>query len=353
MTSFMAAIAAHILQTPQPGQEDWASLMQAFCDPQTADEDKAAALDALAAREMDGDMLAACAEYLLAQALPLDIDVRAIDVCGTGGDKSRSGVKTFNISTASAFVIAAAGQGVIKHGNRAVSSQAGSSDVLSALGLPAAESAEAARRSFDRHGLCFVSAPAFHPALKYAAAARRAYGKPSFFNLLGPLCNPARVQRQVMGVFDSRYLQPVAEAARRLGKTDMMVLHSDDGLDEISLAAPTQVARLKDGILTKDVFSPEQAGVHPRDLSALAGGDADMNARIIRAIFKAPEGAGADIIALNAGAALWLAGKAESLMEGCQLAQETLKNGKAAGLLDAMSQDVKTPDAKTKDTDAA
>lgn len=337
MTISIENITAHILATPHPAPDDWTALMQAFCDPQTSDDAKAAALANLSTRDIDGDMLAACAGYILSQALPLDIDARAIDVCGTGGDKSRGGVKTFNISTAAAFVIAAAGQGVIKHGNRAVSSQSGSSDVLIALGAPAAENADDAARSYHAHKLSFVAAPAFHPVLKYAAAARRAYGKPSFFNLLGPLCNPARVTRQMMGVFDARYLQPVAEAARTLGKTHMMVLHSDDGLDEISLAAPTQVAVLKDRIITQITLSPDDAGLAPQPLDTLAGGDASENADIIRGIFAAPTGTGADMIAINAGAALWLCGWADDLQSGYTQAQNALQSGAAYTLLQHMT----------------
>ncbi len=338
MTAGIDKITAHILATPHPAPDDWTALMQAFCDPQTTDDTKAAALPALATRDIDGDMLAACASYLLTQALPLDIDIQAIDVCGTGGDKSREGVKTFNISTAAAFVIAAAGQGVIKHGNRAVSSQAGSSDVLAALGTPAAENADDVRRSYTAHKLGFVAAPAFHPVLKYAANARRAYGRPSFFNLLGPLCNPARVTRQMMGVFDARYLQPVAEAARTLGKTHMIVVHSDDGLDEISLSAPTKAALLHGGNITTRTITAEEAGIKCQPLGALAGGDAAQNAAIIRSIFASPRGTGADMIALNAGAALWLCGQAGDLREGAERAQNALQSGAAHTLLSQMTQ---------------
>lgn len=337
MTDSMQKITAHILQTAHPAADDWQALMQGFCDPQIADDAKAATLAALAVREIDGDMLAACADYILSQALPLDIDTTAIDVCGTGGDKSRTGVKTFNISTAAAFVIAACGQGVIKHGNRAVSSQAGSSDVLIALGAPASENADDARANYKAHGLGFVAAPAFHPVLKYAAAARRAYAKPSFFNLLGPLCNPARVTRQIMGVFDARYLSPVAEAARQLGKTNMLVVHSDDGLDEISLAAPTQAIWLENGTFTRRELSPADAGLDAQSLETLAGGDAAENAAIIRRIFENPDGAGAEMIALNAGAALWVCGRAHNLKSGFDMALNALHSGAADSLLKRMT----------------
>lgn len=339
MMQNITLLARHLTQTPAPAAEDWAALMRAFCAADMDDTAKTEALGILAARPIDGEMLAACAAFLLTQAAPLPLGTPdAIDVCGTGGDKSRSGIKTFNISTAAAFVAAAAGQRVIKHGNRAVSSQAGSSDVLSALGVRIAENAAAAAADLDSFGLCFVAAPAFHPVLKHAAAARRAHGQPTLFNLLGPLCNPARVTRQVMGVFSPEYLTPVAEAAAALGKTDMLVLHSDDGLDEISLAAPTSARLLRGGRVEPLTLTPEDAGIAAQSLDNLAGGDAAENARIIRTVFENPEGAAADMVALNAGAALWVAGRAQNLEDGYHQAIDTLKNARAQDILSRMRQ---------------
>ncbi|HRJ66601.1 MAG TPA: anthranilate phosphoribosyltransferase [Alphaproteobacteria bacterium] len=331
------SLAQHLTQSAAPAAEDWADLMRGFCAPAIEDSAKSEALSILAARRIDGEMLAACAAFLLAEATPLPLhDTQAIDVCGTGGDKSREGVKTFNISTASAFVAAAAGQSVIKHGNRAVSSQAGSSDVLAALGVAIAENAENATADLDAFGLCFVAAPAFHPVLKHAAAARRAHGQPTFFNLLGPLCNPARVTRQIMGVFSAHYLTPVAEAAAALGKTDMLVLHSEDGLDEISLAAPTAARLLRGGRIESLTITPADAGIQIQSLRDAAGGSAAENAQIIETLFKAPQGAAADIVALNAGAALWLAGRAADIAGGYALALQTLQNGGAQDMLARM-----------------
>jgi len=320
----MKKIADHIARTPRPAAEDWQALMAAFCDETIPDDDKTAALAALQSVDITGEMLAACAGYLLAQAMPLALPQNALDVCGTGGDKSRENVKTFNISTAVAFVLAAGGVDVIKHGNRAVSSQAGSSDVLAALNVPIAATERAAQESFRTHSLCFVAAPAFHPCLKSMAAARRAFGKPTFFNLLGPLCNPARVTRQVMGVFDAGYLRPVAEAALALGKTDMLVLHSRDGLDEISIAAPTDICRIQNGQITAVTVTPEEAGITPAPLAALAGGDAAQNAAIIRKIFAAPEGAAADIVILNAAAGFLAAGLENDLAAAAARARDIL-----------------------------
>ena len=333
----MKQIAAHIAATHAPAADDWSALMAAFCDDTIADDMKVAALADLQSVEITGDMLAACANYLLSQALPLDLPPQALDVCGTGGDKSKENVKTFNISTAVAFVLAAGGVDVIKHGNRAVSSQSGSSDVLAALGVPIATTATEAQTVFGKHNLCFVAAPAFHPCLKSMAAARRAFGKPTFFNLLGPLCNPARVARQVMGVFDKQYLRPVAEAALQLGKADMMVLHSHDGLDEISIAAPTDICRIQNGTITEITVSPEDLGMPSSPLTALTGGDADVNADIIHKIFTTPNGAGADIIALNAAAGFVVAGMDQNMAEGIARARDVLTTQKALQKLQAMA----------------
>lgn len=333
----MKQIVAHIAASPAPAADDWSALMAMFCDDTITDDIKVAALSDLQAIEITGDMLAACANYLLSQALPLALPPHALDVCGTGGDKSKENVKTFNISTAVAFVLAAGGVDVIKHGNRAVSSQSGSSDVLAALGVPVAASDAAAQMVFNQHHLCFVAAPAFHPCLKSMAAARRTFGKPTFFNLLGPLCNPARVTRQVMGVFDQKYLRPVAEAALQLGKTDMMVLHSHDGLDEISIAAPTDICRIQNGAIREMSLSPEELGIPPAPLSALAGGDATLNADIMRRIFTNPTGAGADIIALNAAAGFVVAGLDQTPAQGIIRARQIMTTQKALQKLHAMT----------------
>lgn len=333
----MKQITAHIMGIPAPAADDWSALMAAFCDDTIPDDLKAAALADLQSVDITGDMLAACADYLLSQALPLDLPQHALDVCGTGGDKSRENVKTFNISTAVAFVLAAGGVDVIKHGNRAVSSQAGSSDVLAALHVPLATAATEAQAVFEKHNLCFVAAPAFHPCLKSMAAARRALGRPTFFNLLGPLCNPARVTRQVMGVFDHKYLRPVAEAALKLGKTDMMILHSRDGLDEISIAAPTDICRIRNGSIEQMTVFEKDTGMAATPLTAIAGGDAAMNAGIIRHIFTQAHGAGADVIALNAAAGFMVAGLEDTLPAGIARARHVLTTQQALQKLQEMT----------------
>lgn len=273
-----------------------------------------------------GAFLADCAQYLLERALPLDLD--GFDVCGTGGDAGA--IKTFNVSTAVAFVTAAAGMPVIKHGNRAISSQSGSSDVLGALNVSVCSTPEEAYAQFNRHRLCFVAAPAFHPVLGKIADVRRSIGKPTFLNLLGPLCNPARTKRQLIGVFHAGFLKPVAEAARLLGKTDALAVHSDDGLDEISISKPTQACLLKNGKVVRLDLQPENAGVMRADLKKLRGGSAADNAAIIEKVFSTyTDSPATDIIAVNAAAAFMIYGLDRNLAQGVARAREVLSSGAA------------------------
>jgi anthranilate phosphoribosyltransferase len=311
--------------------KDWSAYMDRLCDESLPLPDKIAALRDVADDDITPAMLTACAEYILERAVPLEIADSAIDVCGTGGDSGK-GVKTFNISTAAAFVIAAGGIGVVKHGNRAVSSLSGSSDVLAALGVPVAATPEEAEACYDSHNLCFVAAPSFHPVLKSLAQARKELGRPSFFNLLGPLCNPARTTRQVIGVYSARFLPQIAEAARNLGKVDVLAVHSDDGLDEISVAAPTALCRLKDRRIAEEKYTPFPAA----DLKTLAGGTAAENARIIEDIFRMPSGAKADIICLNAGAGFMVSGVDKTLEAGFDRARVVLAEGLALEKLEDM-----------------
>ncbi|MDD9899397.1 MAG: anthranilate phosphoribosyltransferase [Alphaproteobacteria bacterium] len=313
---------------------EWQDFIAHICDADRAIEDRATMLAAITPDDVTGDMLAACAGYLLSKAVPLSLD--GVDVCGTGGDKGAGGIKTFNVSTASAFVVAAAGMTVVKHGNRAVSSQSGSSDVLAALGVPVSTTAEEAATLQKQHNLCFIAAPAFHPVLAAAAPVRKSLGRATFFNLLGPLCNPARTKKQVIGVYDERFLKPMAEAARALGKTDVLLAHGSDGLDEISICAPTHIARLKDGEIKEEIVTPESLDITPPDPESLAGGDARTNAKIIESILSGTKGPAFDLVAVNAGAALCVAGGADTLGAGMQKASETILSGAALNKLNNM-----------------
>ena len=312
----------------------WTRFMAGLCGPALTPEEKTAQLQAVTEADITGHMLAAAAAYLLDHALPLSID--GIDVCGTGGDSGKNAVKTFNISTAVAFVLAAGGVSVVKHGNRGVSSLSGSSDVLAALNVPVATTADEALQQHKTHGLCFISAPAFHPALGILAPIRRSLGRPSFLNLLGPLCNPARTSRQLIGVYSKQYLPAMAEAAKLLGRAEVMAVHSDDGLDEISISALTHISHLKNGAVTETSLTPELFGVSPAPLEKLAGGTAQQNGAIIHAVFSGTGGPLLDIICVNSAAGFMMTGKADNLPQGYALAKETVQSGAALAKLKAM-----------------
>ena len=303
----------------------WSELMAKLCDESFPADGKMRLLQGVKDEDIDGELLASCAKALMHRALPLDL--KGIDVCGTGGDKTKNNVKTFNISTAVAFVVAAGGVSVIKHGNRAVSGVSGSSDVLAALKIPVATNAAMAKMQHQKHNLCFVSAPAFHPSLASLAPVRKALGRPTFLNLLGPLCNPARTARQVMGVYG--FQDVVTEAAKRLGRTDMMVVHAEDGLDEISLSDLTRILRVKDGKTEEMVICPEDVGLTTVPLEKLQGGTAEQNAAIIHAVFSGTEGPPADIVAVNAAAAFVTAGKDPDLKAGVAHARQIIADGLA------------------------
>ncbi|MBI1216767.1 MAG: anthranilate phosphoribosyltransferase [Alphaproteobacteria bacterium] len=310
-----------------PAGAVWGAFMDELCSDALDDKQKTALLSHVGDDLVTGEMLAACAQWLLARAVPLHI--AGIDVCGTGGDKSRNSIKTFNISTAVAFVAAAAGASVVKHGNRAVSSSSGSSDVLAALGVPVCTTAAEAESQHAAHGLCFVSAPAFHPTLSLIADVRRAVGRPTFLNLLGPLCNPARTAQQLFGVYDASFLPAMMEAARALGRETVTGVHSEDGLDEISISAPTHLYTLRGGDISHALLTPESCGVERAPIETLKGGGPEENAHIIAQVFAAPEGPRADIITLNAGAALVTADKAEDWKDGVRQARAALRDGRA------------------------
>lgn len=313
------------MSTKTAAPDKWTGMIGKLCDDSYPADAKLKLLQSVKDEDITGEMLAACARAMLLRAHPLDI--KGIDVCGTGGDKSKGDVKTFNISTAVAFVVAAGGVSIIKHGNRAVSGVSGSSDVLAALKVPVAVNAAMAKAQHQKHNLCFVSAPAFHPALASLAPLRRMLGRPTFLNLLGPLCNPCKPARQVMGVFG--FQAPVAEAAKRLGRADMMVLHAEDGLDEISLSDLTKICRVRDGKIEEIVICAEDAGLEPAPIEKLRGGSSEQNAAIIHAVFSGTAGAPHDIICLNAAAAFITAGKDADFKSGVARAKELIASGKA------------------------
>ncbi len=272
----------------------------------------------------------------LATPVPIHEDFRKhlIDTCGTGGD--RAGL--FNISTAAAFVVAAAGGHVAKHGNRSVSSSTGSADVLEAAGVKLELKPEAVARCVHRVGVGFVFAPAFHSAMKHAIGPRREMGVRTIFNLLGPLTNPAGAKRQVIGVFHRDWLRPVAQVLKELGSEHVLVVHSEDGLDEMSIAARTHFAELRDGQIRVGSVLPTVFDIEIGDISSLKVDNALQSLSLIRAALNNVEGPARDIVTLNAGAALHIAGLAEDIRAGVKLARETIASGSAALKLDQLVQ---------------
>ena len=256
-----------------------------------------------------------------------------LDTCGTGGDGSHS----FNVSTAVAFVAAGAGAKVAKHGNRAVSSRTGSADVLEALGVQLDLTPDAAAAALDEIGVVFLFAPTYHASLRHAAGPRREMGLRTVFNVLGPLCNPAGAGRQLVGVFDVSWVLRLAEVLRDLGSRAACVVHADDGLDEISLAAPTHLAWLDErGDVREEILEPGSLGLGRHDASALRGGDAAANADMLRRVLAGEEGAAYAYTLANAAAALRVAGVSRSWEEGVALARESVESGRAAAKLEAL-----------------
>ena len=256
-----------------------------------------------------------------------------LDTCGTGGDNAN----TFNISTTVAIVTAACGVAVAKHGNRAVSSRTGSADVLESLGVRIDLTPESAARSLDLVGITFLFAPNYHASLRHAAAARREIGVRTVFNVLGPLTNPAGATRQLLGVFSDTLVRPVAEVLRQLGSDRAWVVHGRDGLDELTVFDRSHVAALEDGAIREFELDPASVGLAHADREGIGGGDAADNARRIRAVLAGEKGAARDVVLLNAGAALVVAGVSGDLAAGVTRAREAIDRGEAAARLEQLA----------------
>lgn len=277
------------------------------------------------------DEITAAAQVMreLATRVPVSPD-RLVDTCGTGGDASG----TFNVSTATAFVVAAAGGRVAKHGNRSVSSSSGSADVLEAAGARLDLSTEQVAESVQAIGVGFLFAPLYHSAMKHAIGPRKEMGVRTIFNVLGPLTNPAGAPNQLLGVFSASLVPMLASVLQALGSRHVMVVHAEDGLDEITIGGETLVAELRDGTITEYRIKPEDFGIRRTVLDAVRVADAGESLGMIRAAFAGESGPAADMIALNAGAAIYLAGLADTLQVGVARAQELLNAGAAAAKLD-------------------
>src|SRR5690606_36149668 len=288
----------------------------------------AAAVTALRLRGETVGEIAAFAAEMRAAALPFDVPYEVMDTCGTGGD----GQHTFNISTAAALVLAGAGLKIAKHGNRAMSSRSGSSDVLAALGVNLAASEPQQRRALEEANICFLFAPTYHGAMRHVGPGRGELGFRTVFNRLGPLSNPAGARRQVMGVYDPRLLEALAEVLGRLGAARAWTVHGQ-GLDELTTTGATEAAEWKDGAVRRFTVTPEDAGLPRADLSALRGGDPEENAAALRDMLDGAPGAYRDIVLLNAAAALVVADRAGDLREGAAQAADTIDTGAARAAL--------------------
>lgn len=271
-----------------------------------------------------------CARVMREACNTLSIDGDLLEIVGTGGDQ----VGTFNISTASAILSAAAGVRTAKHGNRSVSSKAGAADVLEALDVKIDIPKDNNEKILDAINLCFMFAPVYHQSMRFAAPVRQELGIPTIFNILGPLANPANANIQLLGVYSDDLLEPMAIALSNLGVEHGMVVHGSDGLDEITLTGPTHAILIDEGELTNIEINPEDYGFDTVELEELLGGDASDNALIIQDIFNGSEGPKTDVVLLNTGVALYISGKVDSINEGITLAKELIESGKAKEKLD-------------------
>ena len=289
-----------------------------------------AALSTKSARAETKDEIAGCAAAMREHAKKVETGMEVMEIVGTGGDNAGS----FNISTTSALVAAAGGVKIAKHGNRAASSQCGTADCLEALGVNIRQSPKKCVELLEKAGMCFFFAQEYHTSMKYVGAIRKELGFRTVFNILGPLTNPARPALQLLGVYDEYLIEPLAQVLAELGVRRGMVVYGRDKLDEISLGAPTSVCEIKDGWIKNYTIKPEDFGMERCRREDLSGGTPQENARITLSLLDGERGAKRNAVLLNAGAALYIGGKAESMKEGIALAGELIDSGKARKTLD-------------------
>ncbi|MDQ2673683.1 MAG: anthranilate phosphoribosyltransferase [Chloroflexota bacterium] len=294
----------------------------------------AALLAMMRVRGETPEEVAAFARVMRGRAVRVDAPQDAVDLCGTGAD----GLHTFNISTLASFVVAGAGAPVAKHGNRAITSRSGSADLVEALGIALDPGPEAVGRSIRETGFGFMFAPAYHPAMKHAMPIRRELPMRTIFNLLGPLSSPARVRRQLLGVADPSLVGLIAGALSRLETVRALVVHGADGSDELSLAGPNHAVLVENGELRELMVDGRDHGLASAPLAALAGGDAQLNSAIALSVLGGEPGPARDVVLLNAGAALFVAGRADDVGEGVQLAAEAIDSGRAADVVTAAAR---------------
>jgi anthranilate phosphoribosyltransferase len=320
-------ILAQILEQREISYQDMVELMHAIMSGDISPAMTAALVTGLRMKRESISEIAAAAQVMRELALPIEVadSTNLIDTCGTGGD----GCNTFNISTASAFVAAAADAQVAKHGGRSVSSKAGSADVLEALGINLNQTSEQVAQSINEIGIGFMFAPNFHHAMKHAAPIRRELGVRTIFNILGPLTNPAGAKNQLLGVFNADLTNILAQTLHRLGSQRAMVVHGSDGLDEITISGATKIAELKDGEIQEYTVQPEDFGLKCSAIEALKVNNTNEARTMLLSVLDNQPGPAKDIVLLNAGAAIYVAGKADSWVEGIEIAREKLASGAA------------------------
>jgi anthranilate phosphoribosyltransferase len=331
----LSAALAELTAGRDLSQEDARGVLLEIMGGRTGDAQTGAFLSALRVKGETAEEIVGMARAMsdLMEKVDVDADV-ILDTCGTGGDRAG----TFNISTAAALVAAGAGVTVAKHGNRSATSKCGSADVLEALGVVIDLAPEHVSRCIATCGIGFMFAPRHHLAMKYVAPVRREMGMATTFNLIGPLTNPAGARHQLIGVADARYVDRIARAVRLMGNDRNLIVHSEDGLDEISTTCPTSVVEVFAGQGYDERYdvTPEQFGMKRARLEDLAGGDAAENASLLRAVVDGGPGPRLDIVVLNAGAALYIAEAADSIAEGVEAARAAVASGAAGAKLDAL-----------------
>ena len=325
-----------VIEKKNLNQSDMHDVMNSIMTGQTTDAQIGAFLVGLSMKGETIEEITASAKVMRSLATPVEIKSNKylVDTCGTGGD----GLGLFNISTASAFVVAAAGGKVAKHGNRSISSKSGSADVLESAGVNLNLSPSLISECIAQIGVGFMFAPAHHSAMKHAIGPRKELAVRTIFNVLGPLTNPAKAPNQVMGVYDKNLVEPIANVLKELGSRHVMVIHSDDGLDEFSIADKTYVAELKDGVVSTYSVHPEDFGLTLGDLKDIRADNADASLALITEAFSGRNGTAKSIISLNAGAAIYVSGLTTSIQSGIDKANQVLSDGSSQKKLDEYIQ---------------
>ena len=314
---------------------EMAEVMHLLMEGKASDAQIGAFLIGLRMKGETVDEISAAASVMRELVTPVEIDVpHLVDTCGTGGD----GTSTFNISTTSAFVVAAAGGHVAKHGNRSISSKSGSADVLEAAGVNLELTPHQVAMCIKKVGVGFMFAPKHHSAMKHVIGPRREMGVRTMFNVLGPLTNPAGAKNQVLGVFDAQWLEPLAKVLERLGSRHVLVVHAEDGLDEITISGATHLVELKQGSLRHIEITPEQFGIQRTELDSLIVDRPRHSLDMMRQVLDDKAGPARDIVILNAGAAIYVAGITNSLEQGVNKAREVLARGVARKRLELLVQ---------------